>query len=408
MSKICGSLAKRLFRQAERRASAVKRLRKTCVALLCCLVLFLAVLPAAAGAQSMYFMVVNDHLLDYSADAMPFVEGATVYVPYTMFIQEENGGVDLGVYYGVSEKNNTLSLYTRSDPILTFDLSAGTTYNAAGSTYSFRAISRGGIIYVPAWAVCNYFGLQYSSVSTDYGVLIRVKKSGSYWLNDRFYVSSASTLLSAQKKQFDADQADQTAPATPSPSPSPSGQPTDKSHVRVSFAFRCDSGSGPGQVLDALEGSGVNALFLFRPEELSLWDEEVRRLLGEGHRVGLLVDGETAEECLAQTRRGSDLLARTAWVKTDFLLVDGSEELREALSGLGWACWKGNISGLPQEETRPASLSANIMLNVEAKRSYARILMDDSDTSAAALSLLLPQLTGGGYTFHTITELDLT
>ena len=49
-----------------------------------------------------------------------------------------------------------------------------------------------------------------------------------------------------------------------------------------------------------------------------------------------------------------------------------------------------------------------ILLNAEAKRSYGRILMEDSRTCTEALSRLIPQFHQSGYTFHAITETDLS
>lgn len=386
----------------------MKRVWRKLLVLAAALALLLTLLPAAAGAQSLYFMVVNDKVLDYSASTMPVMVDGTIYIPYHTFIGEYNGGVDLGVFYGISDRYNTLSLYSRSNPILTFDINAGTAYDATGNTYSFRAIVRNGVIFVPAWAVCSYFGLQFSQLTNSYGVMIRVKKEGSFWLSDRVLSSSASLVFEKQKQLFDREQLPQpTASDSPSPSPSPSDTPTDKSRVQVSFAFRCGGELGPESVLDTLARYQLRALFLLRPSDLSQWDDAVRRLLAEGHRLGLLVEGETAEECLEQAQEGNRLLSHIARSRTDLLLAEGPDGLTEELRQAGWVCWRGNVSGIPTQDIRPASLAANILLNVEVKRSYARILMDNSATCVSALARLLPELERQGYLFHTITEIDL-
>lgn len=385
----------------------MKRLREKLTALLCVLALFLLLLPSAAGVQTMYLMAANDNVLDYQSETMPFVSGGTVYVPYTMFISEYNGGVELGVFYGISEAYNTLSLYTRTDPILTFGLDGSSAYDATGTTYSFRAIVRDGVIFVPAWAVCSYFGLQYSYLPIDQGVLVRVKKDGGYWLSDRFLISSAGDVFQAQKKRFDQDQA-ASAPVSPSPSAPAVSDAPDKSRVRVCFAFRCDGEAGADPLLDVLEGTDIKGLFFFPADELARRDDQIRRLLAQGHRVGFLVDGSDAEACLTQAEEGNRLLAHIARARTDFLLVDGSDSLRDTLLEQGWACWKGNINAIPEAGVRPASLAANILLNLDAKRSYGRILMDDSEVSAAALQTLIYQIDQAGYRFHAITEVDLT
>lgn len=385
--------------------TAVKKEWKKIPAFVGALLLLLAFLPSALGTQTMYIMSANDKVLEYSADTMPFVSGGTVYVPYTLFIEEFNKGADLGIFYGVSEPYNTLSLYSRSEPILTFDRGGGNAYDAIGNTYSFRAIVRNGITFVPASAVCNYFGLQYSYLPNDYGVVIRVKKEGGFWLKDRVLISSANNILAAQKKVFDKAQAEQIDPA---PGPTTSPGMGDKSGIRISFAFCCDSGNNADALLNVFEGTDIKALFFFRPDALAEQDDTIRRLLALGHRIGFVVDGDSAQSCLEQAEQGNRLLSHIARAKTDFLLVDGPDTLSKSLSSMEHVCWKGNINGIPAENTRPNSLSYNIMLNIEAKRSYGRILMDDSTTSISALELLIPQIIRGGYSFHNLTEVDLT
>lgn len=396
------------LKRGKRREHIMKSVFTKLSALVCVLILFLLLLPSAAGAETMYNMVVNDSFLEYAADNTPIVVGGTVYIPYKVLIAEHNGGQQLGIFYGTIEDINTLSLYSKQQ-ILTFYIDSGTTYDATGNSYPFRAIVRNGTTYVPAVSVCNYFGLQYSYLPHDQGVLIRIKQEGSYVLSDRMYVASADLKFKEQKKIFDRIQADLAA-AAPSPSPSPSSSPgvSSTSRVQISFAFRCDGGSGPEALLDLLSGQDINALFLFYPGDLLQWDDQIRRLVAEGHRIGLITEGESVDDHQLQADEGNHLLSHIAHTKTDFLFADAPSQITEELSSLGWACWKSNITGIPSDGIRPASLAANIMLNVEAKRSYARILMDDSDTSVSALARLIPQLISGGHTFHTITELDLT
>lgn len=382
-------------------------MKKRLAGLFCVLALLLALLPSAAGAETMYFMAVNDTMVEYSKDRLPVIISGTVYVPYTMFLSEYNGGVKLGVFYGWDGARNSLSLYSQTKPILTFDIEAGTAYTK-DETYSFKAFMRNGMIYLPAWAVCDYFDLTYSYLPNSFGVLIRIKREGSYYLTDRNFVSCATDKFRDQKKEFERSQVvEPTATPTPAPTPTPTPPPSDQRQVRVSFAFRCGEGQGPEALLDSLGRYGVKGVFFFRSEELAGWDDQIRRLLAEGHRVGLIVDGADAAACEEQAEQGNRLLSRIACARTDFLLVDGPDKLRRELSELGWACWWYNIDGVPAPDARTASHTATLLLNIEAKQSLARILMDDSAVSAGALERLLPRLTGKGYLLWTVTEAQL-
>jgi len=385
-------------------------MKRKLLCVVCAILLLFSLLPGASGAQSMYFMAVNERILDFSLNTLPFVYEGTVYVPYTMFVSKHNGGVNLGVFYDWNRQNNILSLYSQTQPVLTFDIGAGTAYDTMDNTYNFRAIMRNSTIYLPAWGVCSYFGLQYSYLTTQYGTLIRIKKDGSYYLDDRTFVDTAADKLKEQKKQFDRTQQPEVTP-TPTPAPTPSNTPppvgTDR-QVKVSFAFRCDQGEGPEAILDTLDGYGLKSIFFFRPEDAARWDDQIRRLLGEGHKIGWIVDGEDAAVCAAQAAEGNRLLSHIAHTRTDFLLPEGEEKLRVQLEQDGWVCWRGNINADPKQEERPASLALTLRLNLEVKVSLGRILLNDSAVSVGALERLLPQIIGDKeYQFLNISESDM-
>ncbi len=384
-------------------------MKKTLACLLCALLILVSLVPSAAGVGTMYFMSVNDKVLEYSPDTMPFIYEGTVYVPYTMFLSEFNGGIKLGVFYGWDSTRSCLSLYSQEQPIpLTFDIGAGTAYTK-DETFSFRAIMRNSMVFLPARAVCNYFDLTYSYLPTDYGgYLIRVKGEYEvdYYLTDRIILSSGKDRFREQKKEFDRSQVAATPTPAPTPTPTPA-PPAAHQQVKVSFAFRCDSGDGPQALLDSLTWYGTKSIFFFRPEDLAQWDDEIRALLARGHRAGIIVDGADAAACEAQAAEGNRLLSHIARTRTDFLLVDGPDKLRKELEENGWACWWENIDGVPEADTSAANHTVSIRLNIEAKQSLARITMDDSSVSVSTLDHLLPYLLRDEYQFWTVTETEL-
>ncbi len=383
-------------------------MKKKLLALLCVVALLCTFMPSAFAADQLYFVAVNDKMLEYSPDTQPIKSRGTMYVPYTVFLSEFNGGVNLGVFYGRDKQRNTLSFYAKQTPTLTFDYGAGITYDTTDTVFNFRAIVRNGTVYLPAWAVSDYFGLECTYSATEFGDLVRIKRADDYYLSDQFFLSSATDKFREQRKQFDRDQLGEPVVPTPVPTPSPvPTTPDGQRQVSVCFAFRCDSGMGPSDLLDLLGTYGQTALFLFHPDDLARWDDHIRRLLAEGHRVGLIVNGETAEECVAQAEQGNRLLGHIARTTTDFLLVEGSDPLRQELSLLGWACWNGNVDGIPAQGVRSTTLSSNLLNRIESRRSYARVLMNDSTTASQALSLLLPKLRGGAYLLKQVTEGEL-
>lgn len=378
-------------------------MKRRLIGFLCVLALLCAILPAALGADTMYFMAVNDKLLDYSPDTMPIVSRGTVYVPYTVFLQSSNGGVDLGVFGGPNKPLNIVSLYGQQKMVLTFDIGAGTAYDMMDNTYP-GPIVRNGVVFVPAWVVCQYFDLQYSYLPNSYGALIRIKRPDGYYLEDPFFVTTAQERFRTQKAEFDRTQDKSkdpgpTASAAPSPSPTPGG---DKSKVQVSFAFRISGETGPEKLAQTLERYDQRGLFFFPAGELGEWDDQIRRLVATGHKVGFWVDGADADTCRAQADQANALLAHIARTRSDFLLApDG---VAGQLTQEGWVCWQGHITADASQGTRPANLAVALRTQIETRRSVARLTLDDSALCAGALERLLPRLHADGYSLVSVTE----
>jgi len=368
---------------------------------LCVLLLLCAMLPSAAGAGTMYSMSVNDKLQEYSADTMPVVYEGLIYVPYTLFVSRHNGGVELGIFHSWNKKMNLFSLYSRDKDLITFDIGAGTAYDVKDNVYNYKAILRNGTVYLPAQRICSYFGLQYSAVSHTYGTLVRVKQEGNYYLSDAFLISAADQRLKEQKEAYEKDQ-QPVVPPTPSSSPSVP-EVEQPNQIEVYFAFRCENGENADRIGSALEDFGAKGIFYFRPEDLAKQDEVVRRLLSGGHKIGFWVEGEDAQTCAERAEEGNRLLKHIAWTRTDFLLAE-DESLTKELTEQGWVCWKSNVNGVPRENTTSATVAANIRRSIESKQKTARVIMDDSDTAAAALERLLIRLTGEQYTLKLATE----
>lgn len=79
-------------------------------------------------------------------------------------------GINFGVYYGLTDNNESLVLYNLSGKTMTFHLDTDTATTSTGETpVPGRVLRQNGQYYVPAYAVCRFFGLTYSFYSTDYG-----------------------------------------------------------------------------------------------------------------------------------------------------------------------------------------------------------------------------------------------
>lgn len=110
-------------------------MKKKIPAALCAAILLLGlVLQAAAAGEdwdaNVIFLGLNDSPMPLNDSTMPIRVGGTIYVPYTTFVANQNGGIKLGVFDGGQNKTqNTLTLFNSDAKNLTFDLRTGVSYD---------------------------------------------------------------------------------------------------------------------------------------------------------------------------------------------------------------------------------------------------------------------------------------
>lgn len=380
------------------------------------LCLGLLLIPAAvAAASNPCFMAVEDTLLPLETRYIPITIGGQYYVPYTALDQSVTG-LSLGIFPIYNSSSRTLLIYTR-EKLLEFNLAAGTCSDSSG-TLQARAVSRDGQIYVPARFVADYFGLSYSSRTTTYGPMVRIKSASSR-LDDTQFVGLAQMMMESRlqdwRKAQGLDEETAVSPAvsaTPTPEPSPTFSPIpdepDKSGVRLYLAFRADRTDGLESLLTRLDSSQVQALFFFPAQELAQYDEQVRRVLCAGHAVGLSVTGTTADEITQQAREGNRVLNRIAHLDTYTLLAPdaSSEGELDAVRSAGWLCWRTDLNAVPDGRSASAQ-AASVLANADRFRYEAYILSDTSAAGAALMGRLLPELDRAGYDLRLAVETEI-
>ncbi len=380
-------------------------MKRKLLALLCAAALCLCLAPGANAATGViYFTAVNDRLLPLSADSMPMVSGGTLYVPYTVF-DANSTGISLGVSCSHSRTANTLTIYNLRQ-MLVYDMNEGNARDQqSGQTYSARAITRNGLIYVPLGFTCDFFGLNRSNTITQYGNLIRVTNSAAV-LSDAEFIDAGSSWMSSRLKEYLQSVSEPEPSPDPEPSPSvpPSQDPDPGAADTVFLAFLCRTGEGTAQILDALEQYGYHALFFLSPEFLEQQGDLVRRILGSGHSVGLALDGQDTEAALAQLEQGQRLLSDAAHACTYMVCADAA--VTGALEQRGLLCWSSRVSAVPGADTSAATLAANTLYAISRRSGDIPVTMDDSAVSAQALPSLLRQLRAGSYDVLQAVETD--
>ena len=381
-------------------------------ALFCALVLALgSALSAmsASSAETVYFTAVNDTLLSLTAGAMPILSDGVYYVPYTA-LDASSTGSGLGVYTSRNTAKNLVLVYSRKRTV-TFDLSGGPTVDSEGLSFTARAITRNSMVYLPLAWTCFYFGITYNLLDTDYGTLIRIK-SDSVVLSDSQFLDAAKTAIRRRYLTYESSlsggssSSPAVSPSSPSssasPSPSPSTVPEET--TLLSLAVRCDSGD-PASMLSALESAAVPAVFFFPKDTLAANDDLIRRLLGSGYQVGLLITSSTREEALSEYEEGCSLLAEIARFRPRMVLAADSN-VTGALTDAGCAIWHADVTGSAENGETLSAQVRRIRRAVSKGGERYLLELSDSQRSAQALNSLFSQLSGSLFRWSAVYATD--
>lgn len=367
-------------------------MKKKILALICAvaLTLSLLVVPSLAS-NSLFFLSLNDTLTPQSAQTTPIQHSGWVYVPVTAFNNRVTG-INFGVYYGFTDNNESLIFYNLSGKTMTFNLVDGTAAATGGDPpVPGKVVRQNGTYYVPAYAICRYFGLSYSFCTTDYGPLLRIK-DGSAVLSDSLFISSASSMM---RSRYNSYYSQSGSPPSSTPSTTPNvemPQVTKENAPKFSLyvGLRASQGTDVTASLNALANVNATVVVFFPADTLAASADQIRQAAGRGHKVGLIPVGDTAEERLQSVQKGEDLLSRILRQETWFVLSSDQE-----LADAGYLCWSPGLT---------ANVNGNATQIYEGIVDYGdggkdgRVLLD-SRISSSILAGVLNQLAQDGDTF---------
>lgn len=358
--------------------------RRICsLALALTLVLSLAAASRVGRAATLYFTAANDTLLELSDATMPFWSGGLLHVPASAF---GSGGLGISDSYNASKKTLTLR---RGNFRLICNLSSGMTVDSNGTLYDFTALERGSEVFLPINAVCRIFSLSCTTRSVPNGYLVRIR-GDSASLSDEAFLSAASAMLASRYQDYLA------AHRQDEPSPDP-----EVTEGRLLYlALTAQSAEETQLWLDVLSGTAHHATFFLTEEFFRSGSapELLRRILAEGHTLGLAVSGDSARAMLNALQSGNALLEETVFTRTRLVRTAG-EALPEAVTDAGYCEVDFDLS-CPGEETL-SSAAANQLLSRAG--SAARLELGAS-ISAESLRVLLRAAEGRGYTGQNFRE----
>lgn len=376
-------------------------MKKQIAALLCAVLLLVSVPTArAVTPEDVYFTAVNISLLPLNVNTMPIWVEGQVYVPASVFDRSQTGA-DLGVSLSRVGSKDTVILLGERDTMI-FDLTNSTCRDQYDDPIpNCKAVVRKGVVFLPVAKVCAYFGLIDTYTYTRYGYLVRIKTPTAR-LTDEQFVEAASGLMQTRMRDF--IQANTPVPEPPAPpdapqipdDPEPVEPPANR--VRLYMAFRCETGQGLESILNSLDRHQVHGLFLFTPEQLAAQDDLVRRVVGQGHTIGILAE----ENPQAQLERGNELLCHIA--RTAATVAAVPEGQRAALEEQGWVCWQQTMDGRPREGERSAAYIQRVTRLIGDRNRTVYLTLDDSSATASVLNAALTEFDAREYTIVTALE----
>ncbi len=275
--------------------------KKKALALILALCLAVSLCPVTALAEiNLFFTAVNDNLLLFNAGSVPIFSNGTLYIPYTVLTM--NG---FGVYYTTINSRNIHCLYSIENTLF-FDLDSGDSFNAEDEHFAASAIIYGGMLYVPAYFTCGQFGLGCSVITSAPAPILRVTSGSESYSN--------SALASVYSSHIQAVIDSMTTPDTPGqPDPAPDmPKPDDYSDVTLFLGFRGLLDGNCVEILDTLDDFGVRACFFISEDDILGSQDDIRRICGSGHSVGIYLSDGSREEYAAV----ADLLFEAAMTAT--------------------------------------------------------------------------------------------
>ena len=340
--------------------------KRWAMGLLCCLLLFQLAFPAKA-AGSVYFVAAEESVLPVTDATMPFWANGYLYVPASVFTN-----------LGISVINNTakkMTVLEKDRRAMLFDWTKGTAQDSSGSLFTPGVIQSGGLVFVTASAVANFYVLQYSVTDVTNGYLV--------WLRSPDFGMSAKDFANAatynMEERYNAYNRDATSSTTPNVPVTPSA-PT--RGARIHLCLEADQRTSG--LLDALDRANGWATFYCTPDFLESNGELLRRMAASGHAVGILAEsGEDTAEPLAY-------------------VPDAEETELQALEEVGWRCLTPSMDRADYK-LESSSNASTLMKRVSARRRDVSVWLGTT-ASAAGVKEFVSSAQREGHYCRAMTE----
>lgn len=362
--------------------------RALCILLMTALLLCIT---QASAAQSIILTAVNDQFLPLSDNTMPARKNGEMYVPYSVF----TGALGITAYYNASQKTLVMSSQPNT---LTFYIGEGFVYDQNMTSYAQPAYYINGEIYVPVKLICGRFGLEYSMISSDYPVL-RITSGNAVLSDHTFIANSAATIRSmVAAYQAPSPSGGTNTPQTPEIPVAPPAK--EEAVPQPSMVYLIFVGAPTDQtpaILDTLHAYDCAATFFLPAENVLEQGDAIRRMVAEGHALGLSVTADAHNADPAALLRSLDYqnerLLLLCGATTRLVMIENgssalSQSQRDALAAGGYRLWDATLDSL--DTSRSAYRAAEAVLNdFQKSTAPAVVRLRHGASSDATLTYIL-------------------
>ena len=392
-------------------------MKKRIAALVVVICIMEILMPTVSRAAVVpYFMAVNDVLLPFGDDTMPYVSGGEIFVPPGMLYYAD-------VWSIASVDLEWVRLYRGSGKLIDFHTASGVTLDQDGEVLPWPTARRiGGRFYIPLYPVCEFFGLTPEIIDIDRSIIpqeqmrvIRITSVNS--VNGQTFVGlNRNAIRTAYNEYYAPPPPPPVSPSTvPSPgvtgggggsvptvTPTPSEEPPPTyGDVTIYLSFYNISAGGYDVLLELIEANASSDYrFCFFVSANDIYEDPglVRMVSGSGHIIGIWLEEGTIEEYIET----SELLFEAVKIRTILVSSEDEPGAESSLSGCGGLIYWGASQSLMYDDTLSVEEVTDLLPTESGVRQ--NLMSSCSVNAALMLSGILSYLREFEYRVEGITE----
>lgn len=341
-------------------------MKKRIASFLFALTMVFALLPITGkSASNIYFIGINDDVPQLTLQTAPIKVGGVTYVPYTIFSSAVVGSY-LGVSYIWNASSMSITIYG-GQKVLEFDIENGTAYSfVEDKTYNYVAVYQNGMAYVPIGVVARYFGIGCSFLVTeDLNYQVLRLTNGQESMDDKTFLRTMYSTFEERSGESSTSQSGtNTNTGTPDTNIGTQEDVGEGKYKYVTMSFANLEESRVDDIAQVLEDyPQARAIFFFTKEEILNQSATVIKLVAEGHKIGLIPEGENLEEQSESIEESNELLWHMVRKKSLILLTTNlTTESTNALTTEGYVLYDGElIDGEDKTDTEYYNESINAL-----------------------------------------------